>query len=93
MNNELELSLEKLKDELDNSSIIQEYLSLKQVLENDEELKKMRDEIARLASENKLEERDALLAIYNSHPIVTNYEQAREEVINLLNQIKDILSD
>ena len=93
MNNELELSLERLKNELDNSSIIQEYLSLKQVLENDEELKKMRDEIARLANENKLEERDALLVIYNSHPIVTNYEQAREEVINLLNQIKDILSD
>ena len=93
MNNELELSLEKLKNELDNSSIIQEYLSLKQVLENDKELKKMRDEIARLASENKPEERDALLAVYNSHPIVVNYEQARKEVINLLNQIKDILSD
>ena len=93
MNDELELSLEKLKKELDNSPIIQEYLSLKEVLENDEELKKMREEIARLTSEDKLEEKDALLAIYNSHPIVVNYEQARQEVINLLNQIKDILSD
>ena len=53
----------------------------------------MRDEIARLTNENKLEERDALLSIYNSHPIVSNYELARQEVINLLNQIKDILSD
>ena len=93
MNDELELSLEKLKKELDNSPIIQEYLSLKEVLENDEELKKMREEIARLTSEDKLEEREALLAIHNSHPIVVNYEQARQEVINLLNQIKDILSD
>ena len=93
MNNELEQSLEALKAELDNSPVIQEYLSLKEVLEKDEELKKMRDEIARLTSENKLEERDALLAIYNSHPIVSNYEQARQEVINLLNQIKDILSE
>ena len=93
MNDELELSLEKLKKELDNSPIIQEYLSLKEVLESDEELKKMREEIARLTSEDKLEEREALLAIYNSHPIVVNYEQARQEVINLLNQIKDILSD
>ena len=64
MSNELELSLERLKKELDNSSIIQEYLNLKSVLENDEELKKMRDEIARLASENKLEERDALFLRY-----------------------------
>ena len=93
MNDELELSLEKLKKELDNSPIIQEYLSLKEVLENDQELKSMRDEIARLTNENKLEERDALLSIYNSHPIVSNYELARQEVINLLNQIKDILSD
>ena len=93
MNNELELSLENLKNELDNSPIIQEYLSLKSVLENDKELKSMREEIARLTNDNKLEERDALLAIYNAHPIVSNYEQARQEVINLLNQIKDILSD
>ncbi len=93
MSNELELSLEELKRELDNSKIVQEYLSLKAALEGDEELKRMREEIARLTNENKLEERDALLAVYNSHPIVVNYEQSREEIINLLNQIKDILSD
>ena len=93
MNDELEQKLQSLKIELDNSPAIQEYLSLKEVLENNEELKKMRDEIARLTSENKLEERDALLAIYNAHPIVINYEQAREEIVNLLHQIKDILSD
>ena len=93
MNDELEQKLQSLKTELDNSPVIQEYLSLKEVLENNEELKKMRDEIARLTNENKLEERDALLAIYNAHPIVINYEQAREEIVNLLCQIKDILSD
>ena len=93
MNNELEQSLSALKGELDNSPIIQEYLLLKSVIESDKELKKMRDEIARLTNDNKLEERDALLAVYNAHPIVANYEQARQEVINLLNQIKDILSD
>ena len=93
MNNDLEQSLLALKSELDNSPIIQEYLSLKSVIENDDELKKMREDIARLTNDNKLEERDALLAIYNSHPVVANYEQARQEVIGLLNQIKDILSD
>ena len=93
MNSDLEQSLEQLKSELDSSSVVMEYLSLKDVLEKNEELKRMRDEIARLTSENKIEERDALLTIYNSHPIVVNYEQARQEVINLLNQIKDILSD
>ena len=93
MNNDLEQSLLALKSELDNSPIIQEYLSLKSVIESNDELKKMREDIARLTNDNKLEERDALLAIYNSHPVVANYEQARQEVIGLLNQIKDILSD
>lgn len=92
-NSELEQSLNQLKEELDNSKIIQEYLSLKNILENDGELKKLREEIARLTNENKVDEKEALLAIYNSHPVVVNYEQAREEVVALLNQIKKILSD
>ena len=90
---EVEIVLNKLKEELDNSPIIQEYLQLKTVLENDVELKKMRENIARLTNENKVEEKEALLAIYNSHPIVVNFSQAEEEVKNLLEQIKDILSD
>ena len=90
---ELDEILQKLKEELDNSPVIQEYLRCKYALENKEELKRMRRDIARLTSENKLEERDALLAIYNSHPIVTNYNLIEEEVKGLLNQIKDILSD
>ena len=91
--NDLDKALSELKTELDNSSIIQEYLKLKSVIENDEELKKMRSEIARLTNENKKEEHDALLGIYNSHPIVVNYMTAREEVVSLLSQIKDVLSD
>ncbi len=90
---ELELALNNLKDALDNSSVIQEFLKLKEVYESDPELKRMREEIARLTNEGKVEEHDALLEIYNSHPIVVNYSQAREEVIALLSQVKDILSD
>ena len=45
MNNELEQSLSALRGELDNSPLIQEYLTLKGVIESDEELKKMRDDV------------------------------------------------
>ena len=90
---DLDAALDKLKKELDNSSLIKEYLQLKEIYENDEELKKMRKDIARLTSEGKNKEHDALIDIYNSHPIVVNYQQAREEVISLLNEIKNILSD
>ena len=80
-----------LKDELDKNPVIQEYLTLKQQVETDPELKSMRLEIARLTNENKKEKRDNLLETYNNHPIMVNYTQAREEVISLLNEIKDIL--
>ena len=91
--NNVENALQELKAELDKHPLIQEYLSLKAIIESDEGLKRMRSDIANLTNKGKLEERDALLKIYNSHPVVSNYEQVREEVINLLEQIKDILSD
>ena len=90
---EIDNVLKDLKEELDRSPVIQEYLKLKEILENRPELRRMREDIARLANEKKYEERDALLAIYNSHPVVVNYSLVEEEVRALLNQIKDILSD
>lgn len=89
----LELALQNLKDELDKTEIIQEYLKLKNTFESDSQLAELRTEIAKLANEGKKEEHDSLLKIYNSHPVVTNYEQAIEEVIALLKEIKEILSD
>ena len=91
--NNVESTLQELKKELDKLPLVNEFLNLKEVMEKDEELVNMRQEIARLKSEGKEEERQALLEIYNSHPIVTNYEQMRSEVASLLNQIKEILSD
>ena len=91
--NDVDKAVEELKVALDKEPIIQEYLSLKKAIENDEELKRMRSEIARLTNEGKFEERDALLGIYNSHPLVSNFNQAKEEVASLLSEIKDILSD
>lgn len=91
--NNLDVLLEQLKTALDNNEEIKEYLSLKEIVENDPELKKMRQEIARLTNEGKVEEKNNLIETYNSHPIVVNYNESRTEVINLLNQIKTILSD
>ncbi len=80
-----------LREEIDNLPEVREYYRLKELYENDEELKRMRTEIARLKSLGKEEERNNLLDIYNSHPLVVNYEAAKEEVENLLTQIKDII--
>lgn len=70
---------------------VKEYLKLKSLLMNNEELKELRTNIARLADEGKLEERDNLLKIYNSNPLVNNFESSKKEVEQILFQIKNIL--
>ena len=91
--NDVEKALETFKEQLDNHPLIQEFLKLKEAMKNDAELKSMRQEISRLKNENKNEEHKALLEIYNSHPIVSNYEETKSEVASLLKEIKTILSD
>ena len=81
----------EIREEVDNLPQVKEYYRLKKLYENDDELKRLRGEIARIAREGKNKQRKALLEIYNSHPLVSNYNQAKEEVIILLNEIKNIL--
>ena len=89
--NELDKTLTDLKNHLDNLPLINEFLRVKDIFEKDEELIQMRQNIARLANDGKKEEHQALLDIYNSHPIVINYNLLRDDVLSLLNEIKDIL--
>ena len=81
----------KLREEIDNLPTVQEYYHLKSLYEADEELANMRREIARLKNEGKEEERKNLLEIYNNHPLVNNYELAKQEVESLLLVIKNII--
>ena len=81
-----------LRKDIDSLPEIQEYYRLKTLMENDEELKRLRLEIARLAKEGKTEERKNILEVYNSHPLVNNFYIAEEEVKLVLNSIKDILN-
>ncbi len=83
--------VKSLRSDIDNLPEVQEYYRLKETYENDKELQRMRMEIARLKSLGKEEERNNLLEIYNQHPLVVNYEVYKEEVENLLRQIKNII--
>lgn len=82
-----------LGSDIKNLPEVQEYLKLKELLENDENLAKMRRDIAYLESVGKIEEKKNLLEIYNSNPLVCNYYSSKEEVKNILLTIKDILSE
>ena len=81
-----------LRKDIDSLPEIQEYYRLKTLMENDEELRRLRTEIARLTKERKSEEKKNLLAIYNSHPLVNNYNIAMEEAKSILRAIKDIIN-
>ena len=80
-----------LRKEINELPEIKEYLRLKELYENDESLKEMRYNIAKLKSEGKEEERKNLLDLYNKHPLVNNYEIAKQEAIDILNTIKNII--
>ncbi len=84
---------DKIVNDLHSLSEVKEFLHLKELMGSDKELANMRSEIARLSSEKKEDEKNNLIAIYNSHPIVNNYNVVREEVLNILQTIKDILSE
>ena len=81
-----------LRNDIDSLPEIQEYYRLKTLMENDEELRRLRTEIARLAKEGKTEERKNLLAVYNSNPLVNNYNIAMDEAKSILRAIKDIIN-
>ena len=81
-----------LRNDIDSLPEIQEYYRLKTLMENDEELRRLRTEIARLTKESKIEEKKNLLAIYNSHPLVNNYNIAMDEAKSILRAIKDIIN-
>ena len=81
-----------LRNDIDSLPEIQEYYRLKTLMENDEKLRRLRTEIARLTSECKIEEKKNLLAIYNSHPLVNNYNIAMDEAKSILRAIKDIIN-
>lgn len=88
---EIILKAKELRKDIDNLPEIKEYYRLKILYENDEELRKMRKEIARLSSLYKEEEKKNLLNIYNNHPLVNNYEAAKEEAQKILLTIKNII--
>ena len=81
-----------LRNDIDSLPEIQEYYRLKTLMENDEELRRLRTEIARLAKEGKTEERKNLLVVYNANPLVNNYNIAMEEAKSILRAIKDIIN-
>ena len=81
----------RVGEKLISTETYKEYNHLKTLYENDEELKRMRKEIARLEAEGKKEEANNLRNLYNAHPLVNNYYAAKDEFEQLLKAITNLI--
>ena len=86
--------LEKAKELralLDETPELKEYLKNKEALENSEDVRELKHNIANLRAKGKLEEANNLEKIYNAHPLVNNYEASKEALYELLKTIQNII--
>lgn len=82
-----------IREELDQLPEFQEYYRLKKQVESDSELKEMKKEIVRLEAQGLKEEKKNLEAIYNNHPLINNLEASKEAIREILEMLKNILSE
>ena len=81
----------KLKEELDSLPLFQEYKRVKQIVDNDEELKSLKTEIAKSVKDKQ--KHQELLDRYNSNPLVINYEALKKEIADYLKEVCDIINE
>ena len=82
---------QELSEQIKKEPIVIEYLHLKELIENDEELKSLRKKIALAASKKDEANHQRLKEMYDNHPLVNNFYLIKEEVENLLLEIKNII--
>lgn len=72
---------------------VKEYLRLKEIIENDEELKDFRKKIIELKNKNMLTEAMNLQELHDQHPLVHNFYSLKEELRTILQMVKDIIGE
>ena len=86
--------LEKAKElrlAIEQTPEYQEYMKNKQLLENSEDVKELKQNIANLRAKGKLEEASNLQKLYDNHPLVNNYEASKDDLYQLLKTIESII--
>lgn len=102
--NDIDLPLKEVHDEIFNNGIVKEYFRLKKQIEDDKELFELEKQVrfhqrnlcklspsdAEFEEEKKIY--DELSSKLNSHPIYTNFLLIKNEINELLIDIRDFLS-
>ena len=86
--------LEKAKELralIDETPEMKEYLKNKELLENNKDVYELKQNIASLKAQGKLAEAKNLEDIYNTHPLVNNFEASKVALYELLKTIQNII--
>ena len=70
---------------------VKEYLRLKKIIDEDEEIKNLQKEIVSLQHKGEKAKADEFLKKMNAMPIVINFEQIRGQLADTLKVISNIL--
>ena len=81
----------ELRLAIEETSEYQEYIKNKEMLEKSEDVIELKHNIANLKAKGKLVEAANLEKLYNSHPIVNNFEASKEALHQLLKTIESII--
>lgn len=83
------LIAKKINNELKNIPEIKEYLRLKSLFDEDSYIQQL---IKQMDNPHiSQEEYDRLMKDYLSNPLVNNYLQSRQEALDIINTIKDMI--
>ena len=84
---------EEIRKELDKDPLFQEYISLKNEVDNNKELKALKQKMVLAKKEGRNDNYQKYLNEYNNHPLVVNFLFLESEVADYLKQISDILNE
>lgn len=95
MNREIDLNIDKLKQDLLKEACVQEYLRLKELIINDENIEDINKQMKYLKkckmSNEELLQYDELKRKLDENPAIKNFKEVEKEVLILFNEIKEEL--
>ena len=90
MNDPVEIALE-IRDKISELPETKEYLRLKEIIDNDEEIQALQKEIISLQNADKKDEAKELFNKLNSMPIIIDFQIVKEQLADTLRLVSDIL--
>ena len=81
----------ELKALIDETPEMEEYLKNKELLESNKDVYELKQNIANLKAQGKVVEAKNLEDIYNSHPLVNNFETSKDALYQLLKTVESII--